>query len=201
MHVTRSDVPCRWRRSCIGWHTVPHSARISSQVASFRVRCVCCGGEEEFLLKIVVFVEVSDRADGESEYADGGGEEDELLSDVELTKVCHRRMPCDVQDWRILCIQDNAESSSSAKLAKLQESAERRRRKQKTKVSCRQSAKKWTRQRYGLILQVISSLQLTSCKITDAVKRYSYLLGQTELFKHFVDIKVCSDTLAVVFHV
>jgi len=27
-------------------------------------------------------------------------------------------------------------------------------------------------------------------KIADAVKRYSYLLGQTELFKHFVDIKV-----------
>jgi hypothetical protein len=27
-------------------------------------------------------------------------------------------------------------------------------------------------------------------QITDAVKRYSYLLGQTELFKHFVDIKV-----------
>ena len=28
-------------------------------------------------------------------------------------------------------------------------------------------------------------------QIADAVKRYSYLLGQTELFKHFVDIKVC----------
>ena len=34
-------------------------------------------------------------------------------------------------------------------------------------------------------------LTLTICgKISDAVKRYSYLLGQTELFKHFVDIKV-----------
>jgi hypothetical protein len=31
---------------------------------------------------------------------------------------------------------------------------------------------------------------LTVHQITDAVKRYSYLLGQTELFKHFVDIKV-----------
>lgn len=28
-------------------------------------------------------------------------------------------------------------------------------------------------------------------QITDSVKRYSFLLGQTELFKHFVDIKVC----------
>ena len=27
-------------------------------------------------------------------------------------------------------------------------------------------------------------------QIADAAKRYSYLLGQTELFKHFVDIKV-----------
>jgi SWI/SNF-related matrix-associated actin-dependent regulator of chromatin subfamily A member 5 len=27
-------------------------------------------------------------------------------------------------------------------------------------------------------------------QIADSVKRYSFLLGQTELFKHFVDIKV-----------
>ncbi|KAF9479657.1 SNF2 family DNA-dependent ATPase [Pholiota conissans] len=32
-----------------------------------------------------------------------------------------------------------------------------------------------------------------SSLIADAVKRYSYLLGQTELFKHFVDIKRASD--------
>ncbi|KAL1681451.1 SNF2 family N-terminal domain-containing protein [Schizophyllum commune] len=30
-------------------------------------------------------------------------------------------------------------------------------------------------------------------KITDAVKRYSYLLGQTDLFKHFVDIRRAQD--------
>ena len=34
-------------------------------------------------------------------------------------------------------------------------------------------------------------LVLRPFQIADAVKRYSYLLGQTELFKHFVDIKVC----------
>ncbi|KAF9523106.1 SNF2 family DNA-dependent ATPase [Crepidotus variabilis] len=34
---------------------------------------------------------------------------------------------------------------------------------------------------------------MDKAKITDAVKRYSYLLGQTELFKHFVDIKRASD--------
>ena len=34
-------------------------------------------------------------------------------------------------------------------------------------------------------------------KISDAVKRYSYLLGQTELFKHFVDIKVSLTAIAL----
>lgn len=31
---------------------------------------------------------------------------------------------------------------------------------------------------------------LTGLQMSDAVKRYSYLLGQTDLFKHFVDMKV-----------
>ncbi|KAL0956462.1 hypothetical protein HGRIS_002608 [Hohenbuehelia grisea] len=35
--------------------------------------------------------------------------------------------------------------------------------------------------------------EMDKAKITDAVKRYSYLLGQTELFKHFVDIKRARD--------
>ncbi|OSX66869.1 hypothetical protein POSPLADRAFT_1063816 [Postia placenta MAD-698-R-SB12] len=35
--------------------------------------------------------------------------------------------------------------------------------------------------------------EMDKAKITDAVKRYSYLLGQTELFKHFVDIKKARD--------
>ncbi|TCD66522.1 hypothetical protein EIP91_001298 [Steccherinum ochraceum] len=34
---------------------------------------------------------------------------------------------------------------------------------------------------------------MDKAKISDAVKRYSYLLGQTELFKHFVDIKKARD--------
>lgn len=32
--------------------------------------------------------------------------------------------------------------------------------------------------------------EMTKNKQVDAVKRYSYLLGQTELFRHFVDMKV-----------
>ncbi|KAL0577835.1 chromatin remodeling complex Adenosinetriphosphatase [Marasmius crinis-equi] len=35
--------------------------------------------------------------------------------------------------------------------------------------------------------------EMDKAKIADAVKRYSYLLGQTELFKHFVDIKRAKD--------
>ncbi|KAF5352870.1 hypothetical protein D9756_006326 [Leucocoprinus leucothites] len=35
--------------------------------------------------------------------------------------------------------------------------------------------------------------EMDKAKLTDAVKRYSYLLGQTELFKYFVDIKRARD--------
>ena len=40
------------------------------------------------------------------------------------------------------------------------------------------------------LLSIRLVLSADSVQISDAVKRYSYLLGQTELFKHFVDIKV-----------
>ncbi|KAF8499331.1 P-loop containing nucleoside triphosphate hydrolase protein [Hysterangium stoloniferum] len=32
--------------------------------------------------------------------------------------------------------------------------------------------------------------EMDKAKITDSIKRYSYLLGQTDLFRHFVDVKV-----------
>ncbi|KAF8801769.1 SNF2 family DNA-dependent ATPase [Phlegmacium glaucopus] len=35
--------------------------------------------------------------------------------------------------------------------------------------------------------------EMDKAKVADAVKRYSYLLGQTELFKHFVNIKRARD--------
>ncbi|KAJ7623380.1 SNF2 family N-terminal domain-containing protein [Roridomyces roridus] len=35
--------------------------------------------------------------------------------------------------------------------------------------------------------------EMDKAKVADAVKRYSYLLGQTDLFKHFVDIKRARD--------
>ncbi|KAG2339495.1 hypothetical protein BDR05DRAFT_1062101 [Suillus weaverae] len=42
-------------------------------------------------------------------------------------------------------------------------------------------------------LAKIQQTEMDKAKITDAVKRYSYLLGQTDLFKHFVDIKKTRD--------
>lgn len=48
---------------------------------------------------------------------------------------------------------------------------------------------KWTRQRRVYLVEMgFKSLKLP--QLADALKRYSYLLGQTELFKHFMDAKV-----------
>lgn len=32
---------------------------------------------------------------------------------------------------------------------------------------------------------------LADDKLADSMKRFTYLLGQTELFQHFIDLKVC----------
>ncbi|KAF8835498.1 hypothetical protein BDN67DRAFT_1072395 [Paxillus ammoniavirescens] len=72
-----------------------------------------------------------------------------------------------------------ASGSSPSKMAKMQESAHRQQKKQKRKADESQLHAK--RQ------------EMDKAKISDAVKRYSYLLGQTELFKHFVDIKKARD--------
>jgi hypothetical protein len=57
------------------------------------------------------------------------------------------------------------------------------------RVCCKLNGRRWARIRYFSVSHLSNDL-LTLSKISDAVKRYSYLLGQTELFKHFVDIKV-----------
>ncbi|KAH9884642.1 SNF2 family DNA-dependent ATPase [Cubamyces lactineus] len=76
--------------------------------------------------------------------------------------------------------KDNADGAPSpAKLAKMQASEERQKKKQKRKAEEGQLQAK--RQ------------EMDKAKISDAVKRYSYLLGQTELFKHFVDLKKARD--------
>ncbi|OBZ68412.1 ISWI chromatin-remodeling complex ATPase ISW2 [Grifola frondosa] len=70
-------------------------------------------------------------------------------------------------------------ASSPSKIAKLQATVERQQKKQKRKAD--EGHLQMKRQ------------EMDKAKVTDAVKRYSYLLGQTELFKHFVDIKRARD--------
>ncbi|KAI6030006.1 P-loop containing nucleoside triphosphate hydrolase protein [Pisolithus marmoratus] len=69
--------------------------------------------------------------------------------------------------------------SSPSKLAKMQQMAERREKKQKRKADESQLH--------------VKRQEMDRAKIADSVKRYSYLLGQTDLFKHFVDIKKARD--------
>ncbi|KAG6826565.1 hypothetical protein H0H92_015298 [Tricholoma furcatifolium] len=75
-------------------------------------------------------------------------------------------------------LSDNEEKQNQA-AAKKQEKEEKRIKKENRKVAESKLAAK--RQEMG------------KAKVADAVKRYSYLLGQTELFKHFVDIKRARD--------
>ena len=119
-------------------------------------------------------------------------EEDELQSDQEdqvcaLVRCSHRTPQADV-----LPLQEPVASGSSpSKLAKMQHSAERQQKKQKRMADESQLHAK--RQEMDKA-KVPSSLQFYvsrshTAQISDAVKRYSYLLGQTDLFKYFVDIK------------
>ncbi|KAH7886369.1 SNF2 family N-terminal domain-containing protein [Phlebopus sp. FC_14] len=64
-------------------------------------------------------------------------------------------------------------------MARMQEVAERQQKKQKRKADESQLH--------------VKRQEMDKAKIADAVKRYSYLLGQTDLFKHFVDLKKARD--------
>ena len=85
---------------------------------------------------------------------------------------------------------------SPAKLSRVQQTEARQQKKQKRKAEegklhvKRQEMDKAKVSPFPLFAFFLEGQLLTSPQITDAVKRYSYLLGQTELFKHFVDIKV-----------
>ncbi|KAH6908618.1 SNF2 family N-terminal domain-containing protein [Coprinopsis sp. MPI-PUGE-AT-0042] len=76
-------------------------------------------------------------------------------------------------------LESEADDEPMAGPSKAQTKAEKAAKKQKKKVDEAQLTEK--RQ------------QMDKAKIADAVKRYSYLLGQTELFKHFVDIRRARD--------
>ncbi|KAM5535248.1 hypothetical protein V8D89_011054 [Ganoderma adspersum] len=116
--------------------------------------------------------------------------EDDVLSDVVPSNIVSRQESEGVESeydeaadgMEVDELQSEGEKDgppSPSKLAKMQASEERQRKKQKRKDDEGQLAAK--RQ------------EMDKAKISDAVKRYSYLLGQTELFKHFVDIKKARD--------
>ncbi|KAI0931115.1 hypothetical protein AcW1_001399 [Taiwanofungus camphoratus] len=125
--------------------------------------------EEDVLSDIVPsnIVSRQESEGGESEYVDEARsevvEEDELQSDEEDG------------DQK----EEGSSAPSPSKLAKMQATAERQQQKENRKVA---EGKLQVRRQ-----------EMDKAKITDAVKRYSYLLGQTELFRHFVDIKKARD--------
>ncbi|KAI1784329.1 SNF2 family DNA-dependent ATPase [Ganoderma leucocontextum] len=116
--------------------------------------------------------------------------EDDVLSDVVPSNIVSRQESEGVESeydeavdgMEVDELQSEGEKDgppSPSKLAKMHASEERQRKKQKRKADEGQLAAR--RQ------------EMDKAKISDAVKRYSYLLGQTELFKHFVDIKKARD--------
>ncbi|KAH9485950.1 ISWI chromatin-remodeling complex ATPase ISW2 [Psilocybe cubensis] len=119
------------------------------------------------------------------------GEED-ILSDVVPSNIVSRQPSqgaeaeseydegADVEEEdELMSEDDTAGNAARAKKKKQEATADRKMKRQKRKADEGQ-------------LQ-IKRQEMDKAKIADAVKRYSYLLGQTELFKHFVDIKKASD--------
>ncbi|EIW87448.1 hypothetical protein CONPUDRAFT_87220 [Coniophora puteana RWD-64-598 SS2] len=123
--------------------------------------------------------------------------EEDILSDVVPSNIVSRQQSEGADDGEEEYIEDGASmeedelqddnddqapgtsAQSPAKVAKAQQSAQRQQKKQKRRADEDQLHAK---------RQVMDK-----AKITDAVKRYSYLLGQTDLFKHFVDVKKARD--------
>ncbi|CCM03819.1 uncharacterized protein FIBRA_05968 [Fibroporia radiculosa] len=124
--------------------------------------------------------------------------EEDVLSDVVPSNIVSRQQSEGVESEyadEILSEQDELQSeeeddnkgerssaASPQKLAQIQASADRAQKKQKRKAE------------EGKLQVKRQEMDKAKASIvTDAVKRYSYLLGQTELFKHFVDIKKARD--------
>ncbi|KAF8484763.1 P-loop containing nucleoside triphosphate hydrolase protein [Russula ochroleuca] len=83
----------------------------------------------------------------------------------------------DYQEQDELMSEDGDAPAGS--LTKAQKTAERRQQKQKRKVN------------EGKLVE--KRHQMDKAKVADAVKRYSYLLGQTDLFRHFVNVQKSRD--------
>ncbi|KAK7470113.1 chromatin remodeling complex Adenosinetriphosphatase [Stygiomarasmius scandens] len=114
-----------------------------------------------------------------------GNQEDDILSDVVPSNIVSRQASepsegeseFDAEEDDEL--MDEAEDDAPKEKTRKETAAERAVKKEKRKAAETELLAK--RQ------------EMDKNKIADAVKRYSYLLGQTELFKHFVDIKRAKD--------
>ncbi|KAI0304101.1 SNF2 family N-terminal domain-containing protein [Russula brevipes] len=114
-------------------------------------------------------------------------QEEDILSDVVPSNIVSRQETpgeevesegsADYQEQDELMSEDG--DGRAGPSTKAQITAERRQQKQKRKINEGKLAEK--------------RHQMDKAKVADAVKRYSYLLGQTDLFRHFVDVQKARD--------
>ncbi|ESK92420.1 chromatin remodelling complex atpase chain isw1 [Moniliophthora roreri MCA 2997] len=108
------------------------------------------------------------------------GPDEDILSDVVPSNIVSRQPSQGADGESEMDVMEEDELAGEEEVSgKAQNDAKRRQKKEKRKAAEGQLQMK--RQ------------EMDKAKIADAVKRYSYLLGQTELFKHFVDIKRARD--------
>ncbi|THH20194.1 hypothetical protein EW146_g1133 [Bondarzewia mesenterica] len=117
-------------------------------------------------------------------------QDDDILSDVVPSNIVSRQdTPGEdveseyaedaLEEDELISEGEGNEGPSSSKATRAQQSVALQQKKQKRRVA----EGKLQERRH----------EMDKAKITDAVKRYSYLLGQTDLFKHFVDMKRARD--------
>ncbi|KAF8266870.1 SNF2 family DNA-dependent ATPase [Lactarius quietus] len=115
-------------------------------------------------------------------------QDDDILSDVVPSNIVSRQDTpgeeiesegtAEHQEQDELMSEDDNEQPGPS--SKAQKTAERRQQKQKRK----DNEGKLVEKRH----------EMDKAKVADAVKRYSYLLGQTDLFRHFVDMQKSRDS-------
>ncbi|KAI9448032.1 SNF2 family N-terminal domain-containing protein [Lactarius indigo] len=102
-------------------------------------------------------------------------QDEDILSDVVPSNIVSRQ---EHQEQDELMSEDDDDHPGTS--SKAQKTAERRQQKQKRK----DNEGKLVEKRH----------EMDKAKVADAVKRYSYLLGQTDLFRHFVDVQKARDS-------
>ncbi|KAJ4475673.1 SNF2 family N-terminal domain-containing protein [Lentinula aciculospora] len=115
------------------------------------------------------------------------GPDDELLSDVVPSNIVSRQ-PSTGADGESEADLDDELASEPEEPAPSKGKAKLKARGKKSAGGGRKGASKAAEHQLA-----DQRVEMDKAKAADAVKRYSYLLGQTELFKHFVDIKRARD--------